>query len=172
MIERITTSDSKGVKLADKIKKISKRMTQGKGNPFYNTRKFEEESLRQLLLSRLEMACFERPLLIKKKVVPATDEPSPVEATAATPAVWPPPVEATAREDLKLRELIQAKEWAPSTPAQPNDSRTAPSPDSVLYPRRTGRNEQGLRDPPGDYGLLCSINISKKLQKLQGGQGS
>ena len=32
------------------------------------------------------------------------------------------------------------------------------------YPRRTGRNEQGLRDPPGNYGLSCSINISKKLQ--------
>ena len=35
------------------------------------------------------------------------------------------------------------------------------------YPRRTGRNEQGLRDPPGNYGLSCSINISKKLQKLR-----
>ena len=29
------------------------------------------------------------------------------------------------------------------------------------YPRRTGGNEQGLRDPPGDYGLSCSINIIK-----------
>ena len=66
VIERITTSDSKGGKLADKIKKASKRMTQGKGNPFQNTRKFEEESLRQLLLSRLEMTYSERPLLIKK----------------------------------------------------------------------------------------------------------
>ena len=67
VIERITTSDSKGGKLADKIKKASKRMTQGKGNPFCNTWKFEEESLRKLLLSRLEMADSERPLLIKKK---------------------------------------------------------------------------------------------------------
>ena len=31
------------------------------------------------------------------------------------------------------------------------------------YPRRTGRNERGLRDPPGNYGLSCSINISKNL---------
>ena len=37
-------------------------------------------------------------------------------------------------EDLKLRELMQAKEWAPSTPTPPNGSRKAPSPDSVLYP--------------------------------------
>ena len=32
------------------------------------------------------------------------------------------------------------------------------------YQRRTGGNEQGLMDPPGNYGLSCSINISKKLQ--------
>ena len=30
------------------------------------------------------------------------------------------------------------------------------------YPRRTGRNEHGLRDPTGNYGLSCSINTSKK----------
>ena len=33
------------------------------------------------------------------------------------------------------------------------------------YPRRTGRNGHGLRDPPGNYGLSCPINTSKKLQK-------
>ena len=32
------------------------------------------------------------------------------------------------------------------------------------YPRRTRGNEQGLRFPPGTYGLSCSKNISKKLQ--------
>ena len=32
------------------------------------------------------------------------------------------------------------------------------------YPRRTGINEQGLRDPPGDYCLSCSINISKNVR--------
>ena len=37
-------------------------------------------------------------------------------------------------EDLKLRELMQAKEWAPSTPTPPNGSRKASSPDSALYP--------------------------------------
>ena len=67
VIERITTSDSKGRKLADKLKHASKRLTQEKGNPFYKTQKFEEESLRQLLLSRLEMKDSERPLLIKKE---------------------------------------------------------------------------------------------------------
>ena len=51
VIERIATSDSKGGKLADKIYKAPKRMTQGKGNIFQVTRKFEERSLRQLLLS-------------------------------------------------------------------------------------------------------------------------
>ena len=30
------------------------------------------------------------------------------------------------------------------------------------YPRKTGRNEQGSRDPPVNYGLSISINISKK----------
>ena len=68
VIERITTSDSKGRKLADKIKKASKRMTQGKGNLFKNSQKFDEESrLRQLLLSLLEMPDSDRPLLMKKK---------------------------------------------------------------------------------------------------------
>ena len=37
-------------------------------------------------------------------------------------------------EDLKLRELIQAKEWTPSTPNPPNGSRKASSSDSVLSP--------------------------------------
>ena len=37
-------------------------------------------------------------------------------------------------EDIKLRELLQAKEWAPSTPTPPNGSRSASSPDSALYP--------------------------------------
>ena len=37
-------------------------------------------------------------------------------------------------EDLKLRELMQAKERAPSTPILPNGLRKASSPDSALYP--------------------------------------
>ena len=39
------------------------------------------------------------------------------------------------------------------------------------YPCRTGRNEQGFRDPSGNYGLSCSVNISKKMQKLGSGAG-
>ena len=39
-----------------------------------------------------------------------------------------------ARDDLKLRELMQAKEQAPSTPTPPSGSRKAPSSDSVLFP--------------------------------------
>ena len=37
-------------------------------------------------------------------------------------------------EDPKLRELMQAKERAASTPTQSNSSRKATSPDSVLFP--------------------------------------
>ena len=33
------------------------------------------------------------------------------------------------------------------------------------HPRRTGRNEQGLRDPPGDYGSSRSMNIAIAIQK-------
>ena len=36
-----------------------------------------------------------------------------------------------------------------------------------VYPRRTGRNKHGVRDPPGNYGFSCSINISKVLQKYE-----
>ena len=36
--------------------------------------------------------------------------------------------------DLKLRELMQAKEWAPPNPTPPSGSRKAPSPDSILFP--------------------------------------
>ena len=32
------------------------------------------------------------------------------------------------------------------------------------YPRRTGGNEQGLRDPCENYGLPRSIDNGKKLQ--------
>ena len=32
------------------------------------------------------------------------------------------------------------------------------------YPRRTGENKQGLRDPPGNYDLSCSINTSKNCK--------
>ena len=42
----------------------------------------------------------------------------------ATPPWWDD-------EDLKLRELMQAKEWTPSTPTPPKGSRKASSPDSV-----------------------------------------
>ena len=31
-------------------------------------------------------------------------------------------------------------------------------------PRRTGGNGQGLREPPGNYCLPCSINTSKKIE--------
>ena len=37
-------------------------------------------------------------------------------------------------EELKLRELMQAKKRKPSTPIPPNSSRKASSPDSVLFP--------------------------------------
>ena len=37
-------------------------------------------------------------------------------------------------EDLKLRELIQAKEWAPPTPTPTKFPRKESSPDSILYP--------------------------------------
>ena len=45
----------------------------------------------------------------------------------ATPPWWN-------EEGPKLRELMQAKEWAPSTPTPPNGSRKASSSDSVLSP--------------------------------------
>ena len=43
------------------------------------------------------------------------------------------PANSTAdEEDLKLRELMQAKDLAPPTPTPPNGSRKASLPDSVL----------------------------------------
>ena len=35
------------------------------------------------------------------------------------------------------------------------------------YPRRTGRNEKGLRDSPGNYGLSCSMNTSTNCKKTE-----
>ena len=35
-------------------------------------------------------------------------------------------------------------------------------------PRRTGRNALGLRDPPGNYGLSCSVSISKNCKTDHG----
>ena len=61
--------------------------------------------------------------------------------------------------DPKLRELMQAKKLAPSTPTPPNGSRKAFSPDSVLF-------------PPGSFplpGLRGAASKTKKTRRPSSG---
>ena len=62
-------------------------------------------------------------------------------------------------EDRKLRELMQAKERALSTPTPSNGLRKAPSPNSVLYPP----------DPPSPSGLSGKAPETTKNRRPSSG---
>ena len=62
-------------------------------------------------------------------------------------------------EDLKLYELIKAKERAPSTPTPPNGSLRESSPDSALFPP----------EPPPLSGLRGAASKTTKTRRQSSG---